>query len=520
MLKFPIVTKTKTATVKEEYWVMSDGTKLYTWYAIPDAYEKCPIVLVRTPYSSGVRNTPPEPNSVDENIFIKNGYALMYQHCRGTGLSEGFMTPYENEREDGLKTLELIRKLPSYNEEIFIMGGSYYSTVHLCYLDQNPFDIKAAALSIQTDRMYNMYYRNGCCANYCSLPWWLERLERQFPVQLTENAYKRPFKDIMKRVIGEDFPAYTNQLLNDTENDFWKNKPNYNSMDNLKIPVLLTEGWYDYYTVGMFDMWERIPEETKKKSVFQIGPWGHSDMLLDDHEYELKNGNLPKNFQFYWFESIRKNQPYEISDVGKIKYYSIGTDTWKTMEYPPKKNPLRLYFTDKNTLSDHSTTGKYSYEYNPENIIDFKFFNIFKAYPIGREGVISFVSEETEDNKEFFGKIRWHMNVSSDCEDTAFFIRIYFIEDDIAYNSTETITTISYINKNYKPTEKILIDIETPNIGFTLKKGNKIRVDISSCCDRYVPHANVKGHWAEVTETKTATNTLYCEDAFIELNQI
>ena len=33
----------------------------------------------------------------------------------------------------------------------------------------------------------------------------------------------------------------------------------------------------------------------------------------------------------------------------------------------------------------------------------------------------------------------------------------------------------------------------------------------------YVPHANVKGHWAEVTETKISRNTVYMEDSFIEL---
>ena len=79
-------------------------------------------------------------------------------------------------------------------------------------------------------------------------------------------------------------------------------------------------------------------------------------------------------------------------------------------------------------------------------------------------------------------------------------------------------TTISYWNPNYIPGEKQLLDIEFGHIAFTVKKGSRIRVDISSYSSVYVPHANVKGHWAEVTETKIANNTFVCdEDAYLLL---
>ena len=99
-----------------------------------------------------------------------------------------------------------------------------------------------------------------------------------------------------------------------------------------------------------------------------------------------------------------------------------------------------------------------------------------------------------------------------------FFMRVYLVENNVAYNLTETITSLSNIDENYKKGEKITIDLFTPPIAFALKSGNQIRVDIASDGGIYVPHANVKGHWAKVTETRTATNTIYLEDAFIELD--
>lgn len=99
----------------------------------------------------------------------------------------------------------------------------------------------------------------------------------------------------------------------------------------------------------------------------------------------------------------------------------------------------------------------------------------------------------------------------------AFFIRVYFVENDVAYNLTETITSLSYIKEDYKAGEKITIDLFTPPIAFAVKRGGKIRVDISSDGGIYVPHANIKGHWAEVCDTKIANNTIFINDSFIEL---
>ena len=148
----------------------------------------------------------------------------------------------------------------------------------------------------------------------------------------------------------------------------------------------------------------------------------------------------------------------------------------------------------------------------------FKHHDIYKAQPAGAvDGVLSFVSAPFEENVDFYGKIRWNMKVKSDCDDTAFFMRVYFVENGIAYNLTETITSLSNINANYIAGEECLINIFTPPIGFTIKKGNSIRVDIASHSGLYVPNSNTKGHWAKVTETKIAKNTVICnEDAYIE----
>ena len=139
----------------EEMVPMPDGVKLYTYGVRPPAGVKCPIVIVRNPYVS--------EKPVDLAAYAKGqrgnfarGYAYLTQHCRGCGLSEGDWIPYESERADGLALLAWVRKLPWYNGEIFLEGGSYLSSVHWSYLNTNPPDVKGACLAIQEVDRYNV----------------------------------------------------------------------------------------------------------------------------------------------------------------------------------------------------------------------------------------------------------------------------------------------------------------------------------------------------------------------------
>lgn len=504
-------------TIKEEYFTMSDGIRLYTRIVLPNGNDKFPIVFIRTPYEEKRDGEPYPIEKYVDNPFIKNGYAIVLQHTRGRGDSEGECVPYK-ERSDGLDTLEIIRSLPFYNGEIYLTGESYLATVHLCYLDTNPHDIKAAALSIQTDRMYFRNYRNGCCYDFCNIGWWLRMLKNRYPNQ---NSYKdalyRPYCKIMERVVGEDVKEYTDFLLNNNYNDFWKSQEQSHAIDNLTIPTLFTEGWYDFYVDGMFSIWDRLPESTKSKSAFVVGPWEHSTHTKDKFEYTFENGNISPDYIVKYFNSIRDNTPYTEFELGCVNYYSIGGDFWTT----DKNNTQykRLYFNNDNTLSDNiHTKGEQSYEYDPEKTLNYyKYRGIYKLEN-GNENVLSFMSAPFNEDTDFYGKIKWNMQVKSTCDDTAFFMRVYFVEGGEAYNLTETITSLSHINESYIAGEECEICIETPPIAFSVKKGNSIRVDISSHSDIYVPHSNTKGHWAKVTETKTATNTIICnENAYIEL---
>lgn len=507
-------------SVTEGFVAMPDGVRLYTRITVPTGAEKCPVVFKRTPYEPCHGGKPNEAESVLDQPFLEHGYALVLQHCRGRGDSEGECRPYE-EREDGLATLEYIRTLPFYNGEIFLFGGSYLATVHWSYLADCPPDVKGIALAIQNDRLYTRNYRNGCNYRLNNFSWWARMLERRYPEQNTALAYKRPYIDAAKRVFGEDVPEFTAGLLHDTCDEYWRNNSRWSVLDTLKVPVLLIEGWYDFFVDGMLDMWERLPASVKERSAMCVGPFGHATALRKTAEFPSPNGNLPRDYAAEWFDHIRENRPYRYAPYGKVSYYSVAGGTWRADFYPPKKDKsLLFYLGDGNLKYAPSPEEKaLSYRYDPENLQKpYRFGNVFKARAAGSvDGVLSFVGEPFREKAHFFGKVKLCLTVSSDCEDTAFFARVYFVKDGEAYNVTETVGALSYFVKDYVPGEKVRIEMETPPCAFTLSEGMALRVDLSSESGVYMPHANVKGHFALVSETKVATNTVYTEESFVEL---
>ena len=518
---YPIVSENESVILTETYVVMPDGVRLYTRYAVPKTGEKFPIVYKRTPYEAAHDGVAHDIETYRKDPFIQRGYSVLIQHCRGRGDSEGECIPYR-ERDDGMATLEFIRSLPFYNGEIYVTGGSYTATVHLCYLPEKPKDVKGACIQIQPDRKYYRNYRNGCNYKLNNILWWAGMLDRRFPEQHREEALRMPYIEAAKRVFGEEVPEFTEGLIHNTCDQYWTSDARWNMMESYELPTLFVEGWYDYYVDDMMDMWARMSEETKARSAMLVGPFGHGTSVSKKAEYFLKDGNLPGDYVAEWFDSIRENRPYAYADRGKITYYSIGDGQWRCNVYPKEQGgSMRLWLGANGKLLPTDTKGECcTYRYDPSAITNcYRSGNIFRGHAAGSvDGVLSFFSAPFEQEKHFFGKVRFHLNVSSDCEDTAFFMRVYFVEGEDSYNLTETVGAISYFTENYVPNELLALDLETPPIAFTVRSGMRIRVDISSESGVYLPHPNVKGHFAYVTETKVANNTVDTQGSYVDID--
>ena len=116
------------------------------------------------------------------------------------------------------------------------------------------------------------------------------------------------------------------------------------------------------------------------------------------------------------------------------------------------------------------------------------------------------------------GKMKAKLTVSSDCEDTCFYMRISLCKNEGDYGLRDDINQISNFDSDYIPGSEIEMAFSFDEHAFVVKKGEKLRIDISSSADpHYVRHTNNKGLFSEQTTTKIATNTIILERSWIEL---
>ncbi|MBO4770101.1 MAG: CocE/NonD family hydrolase [Clostridia bacterium] len=499
---------------------MSDGARLYTRVILPGE-GVFPTVFMRSPYTVRSEITPQTYRDYENNPFIRHGYAVVFQHCRGRNGSEGECIPYSGlERTDGLETISWIRTLPHYNGELYLSGGSYTSSVLLMLLNDDIPDLKALCVSVQTESMYHRNYFNGLCRTWCGFSWWLSMISQQHGVIASESEiFRRPYSQMIERATGRDMPEFTNQLIHDRYDGFWKNDPRIGAIEKLKVPVLFTGGWFDYYCYGMCSMWDRLPPDTRKKSCFIMTPFGHDLRERDPSDYHFPNAALSHDREALWFDHIRNGLKFPCGETGKFNYYLIGGNKWLTAESPYQNDPNHVfYFSRKEKLlRSKPEYGDISFTYNPDNPRHHDRHDyMFRREDTG-DDVITFLSEPFKQDTSFFGPVRFCLSVTSDCSDTAFFCRLYLEENGKSYNISDAASTLLHSNPEWKRKTKCRLDILSQPTAFIVKKGERIRVDISSYSDCFVPHANTSVHFALAKKTRVARNTVYLGESYILL---
>ena len=503
-----------------------DQAELFTIICLPHNNGKFPTVIMRTPYDDADEFVPEEQlcqNKLAElSCWIDNGYAIVYQHCRGTGKSTGDCIPHVYEREDGLFLQDWIRKQSFYNGELYLYGSSYKASVHFLTA---PFadDIKGAVLQVYDCKRYNGLYRNGFF-KIGLMGGWYVRMYKKKSIRnknYTAESYNMlPLSDFSKTVFGENAVQLDEILKHPKHNDdFWQALPDYKAYDTIKhadIPILLLTGFYDIFTGGIFDMWNSFDNTTKSKSALLVHPFDHK-CNGEIQAINFENGNVNKefqNFQIKWFDSIResKNPPFE---KGKVTYYKLFDNIWCCDDFYTADKYQKIVL-GKDTIT---------YEYNPDNPATFKGGlstnfggNVWQDKPDLRDDIITLYTPEFTEDTFVKGKIKAKLKVKTNCDDTCFYVRISLCKPEGDYGLRDDINQISNFCDDYIPNTEIEMNFSFDEHAFVIKKGEKLRVDISSSAfPLYVRHTNNKGLFSEQTTTKKATNTVILEDSYIQI---
>ena len=330
-----------------------------------------------------------------------------------------------------------------------------------------------------------------------------------------------PLLDFSKTVFGERAEDFDEVLRHPDKNDaFWNTRfgggEAHDAIKHAQIPILLVTGFYDIYTGGVFDMWNGLDEKTRSLSALAVHPFNHGGSG-DDEPVPFENGKLSEAFPNYvvkWFDSIRGKGETPFAK-GKVTYYNIFGDEWCTDSFYEAAKSKKIILGNKTV----------SYKYNPFAPASFKGGlsanfggNEWQGAPNSRYDIVSIYTDEFSEDTYVKGKIKAKLKVSSDCEDTCFYLRISLCKEAGDYGLRDDINQISNFDADYKPNRELEMSFSFDEHAFVIKKGEKLRVDISSSAyPHYVPHTNNKGLFSEQTTARVAENKVDLQSSYIEL---
>ena len=508
-------------------YLESEGEKLYTAILLPEKEGKFPTVIIRNCYVDHLIDLTEEEvlAQYEETNYINHGYAVVVQHCRGCGKSSGDCVPYIHEREDGLALREWIRKQSFYNGQLLLSGGSYLTSVHMTTA---PFesDVIGAVLRVQDSERYNCNYRNGFYKVGLHGGWYVGMYKRnkRIPKSYTTECYNMlPLSDFSKAVFGESVPDFDEILKHPKKDDpFWTTHryggaEAHDALKNANIPILITTAFYDIYTGGIFDIWNNLSQETREKCAFVVNPYAHSGKKTES-PIEFPNGEMAEAFDWMseadWFDAVLGKREYPF-EQGKVTYYRLFENAWKTdnFEFGTK--------TKRFTLGD----GEKTYTYNPYAPAHFKggLSNNFggselQDAPNSRYDILSFYTEEFSEDTFVKGKMSAKLTVKTDCEDTCFYVRVSITKPEGDYGLRDDINSVCNFKPDYNPGEYVEMSFAFDEHAFLVKKGEKLRVDISSSAfPLFVPHTNTRGLFSEAETAKVAHNTVVLDKSYLEI---
>jgi hypothetical protein len=370
--------------VERDVWVpMRDGVRLQADVWRPAGAGRFPALLQRTPYNRADSFAVVVSAGIEPLRAVAAGYVVVIQDTRGRFGSEGDFTPFFDEGDDGVDTIEWLAAQPYCNGDVGMYGASYYAATQLLAAVRRPPALKAIAPQATASDYHDTWtYYGGALELGFSLYWALglaaaEAARRtaagQDVAELSaeigrllrdpRQAYAtRPLADIAP--LKSLLPAWGDWLAHPDRDDYWRPISIADSYDRIEVPALHIAGWFDLFlrgTVANYRGMSAAGGDAAARQHLIIGPWAHAvpyDALGEVYfAADAAAAALDVTaVQLDWFSSFLKGGASARSAQAPVKVFVMGDNRWRTeASWPPKRAvATRLYLAP---ATDGAATG-------------------------------------------------------------------------------------------------------------------------------------------------------------------
>jgi putative CocE/NonD family hydrolase len=346
------------ATVERDVMVaMRDGVRLATDVYRPAEGGPFPVILERTPYDKSAPSrsertadvAKPRSRAEVADYFVRHGYAVVYQDCRGRYHSEGGFTKYLSDAADGYDTVVWLTRQPWCNGKVGTMGLSYAAHTQAALGCLAPPGL--ACQFLDCGGFANAYQggiRQGGAFELKQATWAYNNAiadakDPAAKAALRAEDIKQWFTRMPWRKGASPLaaaPEYEDYLLEQWRHgdfdDYWKQAGLYAAgfYDRYAdVPTVHMSGWYDPYARTATDNYIGLSRRKSGPVRLIMGPWTHGDRSLtfagdvDFGPAATLDRNLAEDFfalRLRWFDRWLKGVENGVEDEPAARVFVMG----------------------------------------------------------------------------------------------------------------------------------------------------------------------------------------------------
>ena len=459
-------TSCKVLTSREIKIPMTDGVNLVGDVFRPNTSEpKDPVVLARTSYGRNIEG------ELYGEFFAKHGYAFVPQDVRGRFESEGVWTPFLHERNDGVDTIDWLKRQPWCNGEVAMFGASYGAMCAWQVASAGHSQLRAVIAMVNVaDPDQFMPFDGGAC--HIGFAGWVRLLEAiEQPEGIASVALfdwdgasrTRPLSEL-DTFFGTS-QGYVDEMLARPLSDrkYWRRLSYQRELENARVAGLHITGWFDVHRKGTFSAYERLrnnaaTSEARNSQYLVVGPWAHLGVNRTSTMGSVDFGDqslidLNEMMVRFLNRHIKGEQDLLPADK-RVRVFVTGLNRWThASDWPlPGGQSQGLFLMSTGSASkrrgggllrqeaDRSSSNEFDeFFYDPDNPPNF--LGSLALYPIpvhvsdkstslDRADVLDYTSEAFAVRTEAIGAPHVVLYVSTDATDTDFAVELFRLTED------------------------------------------------------------------------------------------
>lgn len=381
-----------------------------------------PVILERTPYDKTAASRSElrfgETRSLSRlevaEYFVRHGYVVVYQDCRGRYNSEGGFTKYLDDAADGCDTLAWLVRQPWCNGKVGTMGLSYAAHTQAALASLNPPGLACMFLdSGGFSDAYRSGIRQGGAFELKQATWAyrqaLAAAEAAGDTVARAALEAEDIRDWFTRMPWRPghsplrwAPEYETYLFEQWTagafGEYWKKPGIYGAGhygQYADVPMVHMSSWYDPYPRTATENYIGLSRRKKGPVRLILGPWTHGDRVrsfagdVDFGRESVIDGNLAEDFlalRLRWFDRWLKGADNEADREPAVRYFVMGGGSgrknadgrldhggrWReAADWPLPETRFTRYFLHAGgsleTEAPTAETSAISYDFDPKN---------------------------------------------------------------------------------------------------------------------------------------------------------